>query len=755
MRAISAALLATVATALAATSLVETSPPGLRLRLDPSSTPLIASGDPAAESYRRAVDDFGDDEVFVVAMHTTEVFRAGPLETLHRLRLEIQALPGVRRVESLQNATVIRNDAKNDVLHVGPLARSLPEDDEARRILRDQALSDPLVVRTLVSEDSRTAALNVRLAGSSDLEDAESGVAPAIRELVESHAAPGRAFYFAGRPHMKAAAHATMGEDLQHLPGLAIAVMSLALAILVGSWRGVLLPMGMVLLATLWTFGIVAAVDIPINLLTVALAPILITVGGVYGVHLLAHYEAAAARGGAAEEISRELARTARTPVLLAGTTTICGFGALLLAEAPAARQLGSFGAIGVAAVTLISLGLVPALVARFPGTGQRTASTAARFGTWLDERLERLAGAVAAHPGSCVLAWGLLCIASVALATQIEVDTDYISFFPADSDVRTDFDAVNSALAGTVPIYVVLGGESGHFEAPEALRRLARIQSRAEALPTVTHATSVADMVELTQRAIHGGGPELARIPDSREDVAETLFLIPNRKRRPLLNQDHSRANLLVRTGERGSEAIRGLVRDLEAILDEELPTEIDREVTGDAVLLNRSADRLALAQLWTVGATALAIFVLVSLAYRSRSLAAVALAPNLAPIALFYGALGLGLAPLSLPTSLIGSIVLGIAVDDTAHYLAHYREGLRRGLSAEEAVVACGRRVGRPIAITSLMLVCGFLVVSASGFATLREFGGLVGLTVVFCLASDLVLLPALLLLTGARVR
>jgi hypothetical protein len=212
-------------------------------------------------------------------------------------------------------------------------------------------------------------------------------------------------------------------------------------------------------------------------------------------------------------------------------------------------------------------------------------------------------------------------------------------------------------------------------------------------------------------------------------------------------VNVDHSRANLLVRSGEQGSSAVRSLVARLSAVLDEELGDGLRAQITGDTVLLNRSADTLALNQVRTVGVTAVAVFVIVALAFRSLSLALVALAPNLVPVLLFYGLLGAGLAPLSLPTSMIGSIVLGIAVDDTVHFLARYRSGRSEGLSSVDAVIQCGRRVGRPIAITSAMLFLGFLVVALSGFATLREFGLLVGLTILICLATDLILLPALL--------
>jgi predicted RND superfamily exporter protein len=122
----------------------------------------------------------------------------------------------------------------------------------------------------------------------------------------------------------------------------------------------------------------------------------------------------------------------------------------------------------------------------------------------------------------------------------------------------------------------------------------------------------------------------------------------------------------------------------------------------------------------------------------------------PNLVPVVIFFGALGVGAAPLSLPTSLIGSVALGIAVDDTVHFLVRYGRERRLGVDPEEAALLCARRAGRAIAITSFMLMAGFLVVGLSSFATLREFGILSAATMGICLLTDLVLLPALLVRT-----
>ena len=97
----------------------------------------------------------------------------------------------------------------------------------------------------------------------------------------------------------------------------------------------------------------------------------------------------------------------------------------------------------------------------------------------------------------------------------------------------------------------------------------------------------------------------------------------------------------------------------------------------------------------------------------------------PNACPVLLFFGLLGAGVAPLSLPTSLIASVALGISIDDTVHYLVRYRDERRQGLDPAGAITVTSRQVGRPMLMAALMLILGFLVVALSGFATLRQFG------------------------------
>jgi predicted RND superfamily exporter protein len=168
---------------------------------------------------------------------------------------------------------------------------------------------------------------------------------------------------------------------------------------------------------------------------------------------------------------------------------------------------------------------------------------------------------------------------------------------------------------------------------------------------------------------------------------------------------------------------------------------------VTGNALLLTRAADGVAWSQPRSLLAETLTIFALLAWTLRSPVLGLIAMVPNLVPVAIFFGMIGAGVATLSLPTSLIAAVALGLAIDSTAHFVFRYRGDRLAGATPEEAVASCIRAVGRPIAIAELMLTAGFLAVAASHFETLREFGVLTSITVAVCLLCNLMLLPALL--------
>jgi predicted RND superfamily exporter protein len=733
--------------------LVRLDPPGFTIGVDPASEPLIRRNEPGLPGYAQATDDFGSDDVYVVAMETEDTFTHANLTALRELHHAMRRLPGVASVESLAHALDVTWDAAPGVVRVADLIDKIPSNSDGLRRLRQRALEHPIYHKTLISSDARTAAIEITFRPMSDSEFVTLGLDERIAALLAGATTPERRFYATGRPHVRSQAHHIMVRDLVTLVPIAVVVAAGVLWWMCGSFAGMLIPLLACLLATLWVYAAMALLGVDINLITLVIGPMMICLGSVYGVHVLARYRLVAAASLESRTAALAALTYVRTPVAIAGATTCIGFGALLLADVPATNQLGGFAIVGIAGVSLLTLTGVPAALALFgpatePLRSQRR-TPSARFGESLDRLLHSVARFVTRRPSEILAFWAIATAAAAVAIPRITIDTDFISFFRSDSEVRRDFDAVNRLLAGAVPIYVPIAGPGeGAFREPEALRAVARLQQRLETLPGVNEVLASVDAIRLANRALHEGDSRYATIPDTRAAVAETLFLLPKDDLRRFATSNHGRSNLIVRSDRFGSEAVRALEADIQAVIARsDWPAGQHASVTGNTILLNRSADEIAGNQATQVGLAALAIFVLVVAAFRSWRLGAIAMVPNIVPVVVFFGILGMGAAPLSIPTSLIGSIALGIAIDDSLHFLVAYQRQRQQGVSPDAAAEACVVAVGRPIVMTSIMIVVGFLVILMSGFATLQEFGALTALTMAICLATDLLLLPALL--------
>jgi predicted RND superfamily exporter protein len=207
-----------------------------------------------------------------------------------------------------------------------------------------------------------------------------------------------------------------------------------------GTRRGVVLPLSMTVVATLWTFGAIAFLGRSLSVLTVLLPPTLITMGTVYGIHALSRYEEEARRAGSPAEAAQRCLEHLRVPVLVSGLTTIAGWLALMNTSVPAVLEIGAFASLGIASLTLLSLTAFHAVLAlaplRAPGAGAH-ALTARR-----PHRRVRLIVDLTHRRATAILG---LPPATAAALIRASRSTPTTSFFDADAPVRRDFEAVTA----------------------------------------------------------------------------------------------------------------------------------------------------------------------------------------------------------------------------------------------------------------------------------------------------------------------
>jgi hypothetical protein len=293
----------------------------------------------------------------------------------------------------------------------------------------------------------------------------------------------------------------------------------------------------------------------------------------------------------------------------------------------------------------------------------------------------------------------------------------------------------------------VIEGKAHGAVTRVEALRAIAELQRFALSQPKVDRTMSLADYVELVHHTIAPDAP-----PDvpSQDEVDQILALIDPAEIRGLVSADQSRANIVVRTKLSGSHEVREFTRAIRAHAAEILPPGLEAHPTGALLLLAQSADRLARAQiigLWQVVMTLLAIMAFLFLSLR---VAALSLIPNVVPIVLLFALMGWGGIDLNISTSMIATIAIGLATDETIHFLTTFNGELKRTGDQELAAFHTMRAEGHPIVFTSVALGLGFLLVTLSNFKPVQNFGLLASSTMIIALLSDIVLLPALVTTT-----
>lgn len=733
----------------------------LRLRIDSSVDTLLPRHDPGKAFYDTIVDRFGNDEIDVLGIVAEDVLAEGTLERIAAITRRAAAIDGVVSVVSL---TSVR-DPIADVIDPPLLIEEIPRSAAAREALRVRIVENPLFVGNLIAPDSRGAALNVFLAGDR-LGDADAQrIDDALRALVDEVNATGpERAYLTGLSHLKVNGLALMRRDLWVLTPASLALVIAVFFLAYRTRRGVVLPLLCVVVGTVWTMGTMGWMGDPITLGTLVLPSLLVVIGSSYANHVIArYYLELESPTGDGQPALRALVE-AGMPVFISALTTCVGFSSLLLNPIQAVRALGLYAVIGIVFLFLLAMILVPALIVIVPERRYRRRSAAeSEPGGFLGAKLAALARIDIEHRRVIFVVAAVVVAVSLWAFPRIEADTNFLAYFPEDSPVRRDHAAISEHVAGALPFYVVVGNEEpGSMVTFEALRRLRALQRYIETIPGVTRTVALTDYLDLLDQGLRGSGDivvdddgnvvapgDLKSFWEDPRRLDEVLALVRGNPGtfRSVVADDLGQANIVVRTRFETSKGIADALYAIRAWTAKYQPGSVPVRATGNIILLNGTTDDVVWGQVTSVTVALVVIFALMSALFLSAKVGFIAMLPNVLPIVMFFGLLGWSGTMLNIGTSIIAAIALGIAVDNTIHYMVKFNRSLQTTQDERLSLAIALRTVGRPIVYTSGALTLGFLVMRLSDFVPIRDFGDLSAATMVAALATNLFLLPALL--------
>jgi predicted RND superfamily exporter protein len=730
-----------------------------RLSFDSSLETLTAHDDPARAFHAKVQQTFGDQEIGVVALIVDDVYQPQVLEALRDLTKAIGEIQGVDRALSLANAS----DPTADPVTPPPLLPRGPVTPAVAAKVRERVAANPLYIPHLAARDGGAVAINVFFARNRSEED-EPRIDASIMEVVSGYKGPG-AIYYAGMSHIRVRSTQMMRADLGRFLPLSLLCMMGVLWASFRSYRATLLPLASIALGVAVLLGLMGWVGAQITLTTLVLPSLLMVIGGAYAVYVTA----AALEGDAEGEASAigAILRRVGYPIAVSAFTTALGFGSLALSPIPAIARLGIFAVVGstiMAVGTVFGLSLfflaVPSR-ARKPQAGESSGG----YLTTLDRTLERATEFATTHRGLVFAVVAVVAVVAAIGTDKIEVDTDLLSGFRRGSEVRVAYDAISEEIAGPNPVSIVITGpEAGYFKSIAALRRVKDFQDFLADLDEIDSSISLVDYLEEVDLGLQASGGEM--VVNEKGEIEEKppppsfwdapaeqlprifdLIALSPQTFSGVVDSDFRQLRITARTSISGSYETKELVREIEHYGRVIFPPGVEVKPTGNLVVLSTVADKLLGGQIDSLVLSFGVIFVLLVVQFLSIRVALAATVANILPVLVFFGIMGWAGVELNLATSIIANIALGIAVDDTIHYMAVLNRMVKVAPDRPQALRLTIKTVGRPVVFTSLTLTAGFLVMLVSGFGLIATFGWLSATTMMVALITNTVILPAVL--------
>jgi hydrophobe/amphiphile efflux-3 (HAE3) family protein len=717
------------------------------LYIDNSMETLFLENNPQLEVFDLTLKEFGTELGAVVAFQPDVVFSNQFLSVLNHITGKIQEMEHVEAVYSLTHLDYIQ--AEGDVIRVGPLIPHLPVPEEKLKRIRRKALDDPFVVGHVVSEDATTAAIIIKFTYIPD-DDTYCHIAvQKIREILAEEIKDSFEYHLSGIHVLVAVMNEYCLKDLKVFLPVGILVIFLVLAFVYRTFSGIIVTIGAILLTVLWTLGLMGLFHVPITVATTMLPLLIMVISVSDAVHLITQYYEGIAHGQDKLPAIKTAVYKVGTPCFLTSLTTAIGFSSLLLSELQPVRDFGLYAAIGIFFAFVISIILVPIAFFYLPPPTLNTVKRL-RAGR-LTRAMERIAGITHNHPYT-ILGWsGIIMVLGIFGITKIRVDTTFFDYFYRSDPAIQSINFIDRHLTGIEPLRILLHtGEKDGSKNPAFLKKVDNLEAFLRNYPEVSRVFAMPDLLKRLHRLLHGDAPAYDRLPESRELVAEYLLLLSlaggDELMEFLASWDLSTVQVVAMMRLVGSKRQTEILKDLEAHISKYFDTTISYEMTDSAALNPILANNLVHSQIKTFSLSLLLIFITMSILFRSIQIGLLCIIPNIIPLTISAGLMGLSGITLNVVTVMVASIAIGIAVDDTIHILTRYRIEFYESSDPTGAMTKTLSSSGRAIVFTSIVLMAGFLIPLFSSFRLPCYFGILGATTMAGALFADLFVLPAL---------
>ncbi len=687
-----------------------------------------------------------DDGVVIVFQDENGIFNKKALASIERITQKLWKTKYVARVDSLSNYQHIHaNPDEPDDIVVEDFIQHLDKATPAYLKERETiAINDPLVSGAFISKDGKTTMISARLIPKvNEGEDKSVEIMGYVNEILKPEIEKtGYKYWVNGGPALNEAFMVIGTTDAMTFTPLVLIASLVLLLLLFRRVSGALIPIGVVIFTFLLVLSVQVLLGYKLNNFTANLPVFVVAIGIADAVHIYSVWLLHKRQGDENFDAVFMSLKKNFLPIFLTSLTTAIGFATLTISEVIPVLTLGIATASGAVLAFIISVVWMPSVLlllnkpVKLSAQVEQMKKPSFAYGEFIVKNNKK------------ILLWTSAVFAVIAIGiTQVKVDSNTVRYFDKTVEFRKGAEFMMHNLTGPMAYEIVIdSGKKGGIKEPKFMRNVEQFYSDFQAkFPEVRHLSSLMDIVKRFNKVVDNK----EEVPKERNLIAQYLLLYSMSLPQGMeindkMDIDEQKLRIT------GQMDIVDTSKDLEMIAyieDWWSKTDYKGTVEGQTYMFAHMQKDVTNTLIYSLSLALVLVSIVMFLIFKRIKLLWVFIVPNILPVALVVGLMGWLNITIDIGVAIAGAIIIGVAVDDTIHFLVKYFYARKRGLSMEETFDEVLRYAGKAILFTTIILIVAFATFSFSHFTPNQNFGVVTAFALLIAFVVDLLLLPALL--------
>jgi hydrophobe/amphiphile efflux-3 (HAE3) family protein len=682
--------------------------------------------------YSDVADSWFDikDGIIIALENKNGIYNTGTLQKIKDLTNELGKLKEIEKSDVTSLYTADNIIGTEDGLDVKEFYKKVPKTDQELLTLQNNVRTNDMVYERLVSKDENVTVIIARI--NDDVFTQK--FYETILEIGKKYEGPEK-IYIAGSPIVEGTMALLGPADMKRMVPIVILVIVIVLFLVLRNVRSTIFTMLVVLFSTVWAFGLMALVGIPIYAVSTMIPVMLIAIGVADGIHLYSHLQLHINKNPSAtkKEAVNDMIKEMWKPVIMTSVTTAVGFISLLTSEVYPIKYFGLFTAFGVMSAMVFSLFLIPSGILLFGMPKRKLKPNEEETKRTISDKFSEM---IIKRKTLSYILTVIIVLVSIYGTTKVWIDSSFLDKFENDSDIVLTDKFINENFGGTSTLNIILEGtEPGSLKDPEILNIIYAMQNKVEnELEVVGSSFSIVDYLKRMNKVMHADSAKYDVIPGSKELNAQYLLLYEMSgdpaKLWQVVTEDYKKANITFQIKSDNSKALRSAMAIVEEFRNDFKSLDVDLQYAGSGYKALVFTDLILEGQIKSLLMSLLIIIALLSFMFKNIYIGLIGSVPIIITSLISFGIMGLLDIALSSTTALISSIAIGIGIDYAVHFIERYKINALLTNDKAKTIKLTMHHSGRAIIFNAVVVIVGFLVLLFSVFPPNRALGALVSL-------------------------